>query len=211
MAAIAVVVALVGASLSVLSLLDGEDDDTADADATAELSADAKDLVALLEKGRRTTYHVRYEGSSPDAPGTTIRLETWQRPPRVRQDSEVDTGGRLARTRSIVLPTGGIRCTSIAAAPWSCRQAGPNELRTDAVTDQVIQQLRTGKVRSRFTSVDGRAVRCFTLTQAEGTTELCADDDGIPVRIRAGKSELRAVSLGDDVGDEVFEPPATIT
>lgn len=210
--ALVAVVGLVAGSLGAVLLLDdgSDDDDVAEA-ATEDLSEEARDLVELLEAGRTTTYHVRYEGSSPDAPDTVIKLETWQRPPRVRQDSEVVAGGRIARTRSIVLPTGGVRCTSVASAPWTCREAAAGELRTDAVTADILQRLREGEVRSRFTTIDGRQVRCFTLTRAEGTTELCTNDDGVPIRVRAGASELQAVELSTDVGDDVFAPPAAVT
>ena len=177
---------------------------------TEDLGPAAQELVALLEAAKDETYHAEFEGTSPESPDSVIRLETWQRPPFVRQDSSLTVAGQLARTASFALPDGGVRCTRIGEQPWSCRSAGPGELSADALSGSVLERLATSDVRVRSTAVDGVDVKCFTLTSAtEGSSELCVDEAGVAVRVRSGGSELRRVVFDAQVGDDsVFEPPA---
>jgi hypothetical protein len=212
---LAVVGALVASSAGVL-LSGGLGDDAEEPTTTTVdvegLSDEAQELVALLQRARAVTYHVRYEGRSPELPDATIRVETWQQPPRIRQDSELPVQGQLARTRTLVLPDGGARCTQIGEQPWQCRRSTAAESETDVVSGDVVEQLRTAEVRARHTTIDGREVRCFTLSLATGaTSELCANADGVPVLVRAGDSELRLLLLDQDVPAGTFDPPAPVT
>jgi hypothetical protein len=175
---------------------------------TEDLGPAAQQLVALLEEARDETYHARFEGSSPEAPDDVIRLETWQRPPLVRQDSSLSVGGQLARTSSFVLEDGGRRCTQVGDAPWSCRPAAEGELRADVISGTVLQRLQESDVRVRNTKIDGIDALCFTLTAPEGSSELCLDEQGITLNVRSSGSELKRVELTRDFEDSVFDPPA---
>jgi hypothetical protein len=136
-------------------------------------------------------------------------LETWQVPPLARQDSEVRSEDQLLRTRALVRPDGQVRCVQVDPAPWTCRRGADAASPADPLAG-FRDRLREGTVAARDATIDGRAVRCFRLTTAEGTSELCAlPDNGIPVRVSAAESELRLVTLDTDpVPPEHFEPPA---
>ena len=215
--AVALVVAVVAATFAIFL---PEDDDPPAATSTTsttgpvsteDLTEVGKELVGLLQRAREITYHAGYEGTSPDAAGASITLETWQKPPLIRQDSALTAAGEMARTSSFVLPDGGVRCTQVGDAPWTCRAAATGELRADPISGAVVEQLRDSDVRVRSTEVEGVDVRCFTLTSLEGAaSELCLDADGITVRVRAGGSELRRVAVSREFGDDVFEPPAAV-
>lgn len=209
---VAAVVAVLVTTVAAFGIAGDDDDATAASStstsiSTSDLGPAARRLLDLLEGAREHTYHARYEGTSPDAPDSLIVLETWQAPPRVRQDSALRVGGQAARTSSFVLPEGGTRCTQLAEGPWSCRAAAAGELQGDVVSDAVIEQLQGSDVRVRATKVGDVDASCFTLTNAEGSNELCLDEDGVTVRVRAGGSELERVELSTDVDDSVFEPP----
>jgi hypothetical protein len=96
LAAVAAVIAVLVTTFAAFTIGDDDDDDAAATTSTTstslsteDLGPGARQLVDLLQAARESTYHARYEGTSPDAPDTVIRLETWQSPPRVRQDSEL--------------------------------------------------------------------------------------------------------------------------
>jgi hypothetical protein len=209
------VIAVLVTTVATFTVTSSDDDDdtettttTVDAPDLEDLGETAQQLVRLLESAKTVTYHARFEGESPETPDSVIQLETWQRPPRVRQDSALSAAGQLARTSSFALPTGSVRCTRIAEAPWSCREAAEGELEGDAISESVLARLQGADVRIRATAIDDVDVTCFTLVDPEGTSELCLDEDGITVRVRAGGSELRRVELSKEFDDAVFEPPA---
>lgn len=207
------VVGLVGALFAVGATSVSEPD-TADARSDREpsdrdeLDEAAQDLLALLEQGRTVTYHAVYSGSSPEVDGA-IRLETWQAPPQVRQDTELQVRGQVVRTRTIGNGTGVVRCAQLDAT-WSCRRASAAEDPLGPVSQATVDQITRGSVAMRHTTVDGRPVRCYTLRTAEGTSELCATEQGIVVRVSAADSLLQLESLEFDVSDELFEPPAEV-
>jgi hypothetical protein len=221
LAAVAVVIAMLLTTIAAFGGLGGDDDETRTTTTTTgslsteDLSDEAQQLVALLQAARDETYHASFEGSSPETGESAIRLETWQRPPRVRQDSQLSAAGQLARTSSFVLPEGGVRCTQLADAPWSCRAAQEGELGGDVVSASVLEQLEDSDVGLRSTQIDDVAVTCFTLTTRSGPTEgssseLCLDERGITVRVRSGESELHRIELSSTFDDGVFEPPASV-
>jgi hypothetical protein len=213
LAAVAAVIAVLVTTFAAFTIGDDDDDAAATTSTTStslsteDLGPGARQLVDLLQAARESTYHARYEGTSPDAPDTVIRLETWQSPPRVRQDSELQTGGQLARTSSFVLPDGSVRCTRIGDSAWSCRPAAAGELQRDVISESVLQQLQDADVHVRSTEIDDVDVTCFTLTSTDGTSDLCLDAQGVTVRVQSHGSELRRVEMSDDVTDDVFEPP----
>lgn len=172
---------------------------------TQPLSETAKELLALLEKRDAQTYHARYTSTSAD---TSLVLETWQDPPRVRQDSQVLVKGQAAETRVLLLPSRSVRCTKLAATGWTCRN-DPSGASLDPLAG-VRSRLAEGQVTARTTRIDGREVRCFRFIADGQTTELCLDPKrGIPIQVTGGGSRLVLDGLDDQVGD-VFEPPADV-
>ena len=184
------------------------DDGSPTTTAPANLTAEGRQLLDLLARRDRQTYHARYTGTAPQT--SSITLESWQRPPRVRQDSEVVVQGQKAHTAAFVLDEGAVRCTQLGGAPWTCA-------RTDSVANAdplsaIRSRLGQGAVEARDTTVGGRAVRCFRFTAEGATNELCViPDRGIPVTVRAGESKLELQALDDAVAPEVFTPPAALT
>ncbi len=211
---VVILVGLVGASAITMSGT-GERDDANDARTTTtidakNLSDTARELVALLDRAKAHTYHARYTASSPElADNAEIRIETWRRPPSVRQDNELPFQGRVVMTSVFIRPEGSVQCRRAGDQPWSCQPVPPEEAaEADSLTGGVLEQLQNGTVSARNATVDQRPVRCFTLTVDGKDSELCATDEGVPVRVRSGSSEVRLVQLETEVSSGVFEPPA---
>lgn len=208
------VVGLLGALLAVVGTT-GSGDSSAESPSTTRsregLDPAAVELLDLLELGRSTTYHAVYEGVSPEIEGT-ITLETWQSPPRIRQDSELTAEGTTIRTRTIGDDDGVVRCGQVQGV-WTCQTAPDATDPLGPVSNATIDQLTRGSVGVRDASVDDMPARCFTLRAAQGTSELCASPDGIVLRVTSAGSEIELVTLERDVevDGDLFEPPAAVT
>ena len=178
------------------------DDDTPTID---DLDGAAKELAELLQADRQATFHAVYEVTSSDFAGAAVSFETWRRPPKVRSDIVVTKPDGVVRTRQLLLPDGAIACQQADDTPWQCT-------RTPEVNDpfqgDILEQVAAAeKVTAEDRVIDGRNVRCFTLTQPDITAEFCATDNGVPVLVQSAGTSLKLVSLEEEVG-EVFEPPA---
>jgi hypothetical protein len=201
-----VVTLLLGALVGTAALV-RDDSTTTTTTLPAHLSKTARDLVDLLAKKDTTTYHARYSGSSPDA--TAITLETWQLPPKVRQDSDLTVEGQRAQTSAFVLGPEQVRCVRIeGATDWTCQPGGAAD--TDPLA-AIRARLGEIDVTARDTTISGHDVRCYEFTIDGATNELCLTlDQGIPVLVRASGSELTLLSLDDAVGEDDFTPPAAV-
>lgn len=207
--AIGIIVAFVAAGAIGLSGAgDGQGSDPVTT-TTVELSTDAKELLRLLDRRDEAVYHARYEAAAASAEGLVI--ETWQAPPRVRQDSVVSAEGQSVHTIVLALPAERVRCANLNGGGWTCRPHGSSDADADPLAS-FRRRLRAGTVAARDEQIDGRSVRCFTLTTAEGASELCVlPSTGIPVRVSGGTTQLRLVTLDDKVTVDVFTPPAPVT
>lgn len=202
----AVVISFIGASAGILALSNASDNTTTKTK-TPELSAASKELVRLLDKRDEITYHAKYQAAAPGTQG--LAIETWQLPPRVRQDSEIQSDGQKIKARVLLIDGDRVRCAQLNDAEWSCRAGG--EASVDPL-ESFRQRLSQGTVTARDNTVDGRSVRCFTLKTTEGTSELClVPATGIPVRISGGQTQMRLVALDTIVDSELFVPPAAVT
>ncbi len=179
---------------------------------TVPLNEAGRELLALLEKDKNATFHARYAASSAEQPNASIVIETWRKPPRVRQDSEITSNGQRVRTIALLLGETAIRCAQLGQETWSCRSRPQEAEVEDLLFGGVREQLGKGPVTARDDVIDGRGVRCFTL-EAEGRrSELCATPDGVPVRVQSSEgASLRLVGFDATVSDEVFVPPAEPT
>jgi hypothetical protein len=208
---LAVIVALLVAGLTGLVFTTGDEDDSPTSTTAGELSGTALELLELLQRKEGETFHAVYEGTSPDAPGG-ISIETWQQPPLARQDTAVGLEGQTARTSTLLLADGAVRCAELPPQPMACRQATRAEAGADDPTAAIADRLREGEVTVEDTTIERRRVRCFTLTVAGEANELCvAEDTGITVRVTAATSTLRLLSLDQEVPAEVFAPPAPVS
>jgi|GEM_PF-4419330 hypothetical protein len=171
-----------------------------------QLSGSARELFDLLAEKDAATYHAVYSGTSPET--SDVRLETWQRPPDVRQDSDLTLDGQRARTSSFVLDEEQVRCLRLGEGAWTCQPGGPSD--TDPLA-AIRQRLGEVDVTARDTTIGEHVVRCFAFTVEGDANELCLTEDrGIPVLVRAGGSELRLESLDDEVDDADFVPPSEV-
>lgn len=203
-----VVTGLIAAGAGALgTAIGGDDDSTTSTTRPVKLSEEAQELVDLLDKRDDSTYHARYQGTSPQV--GAIVLETWQSPPLARQDSELTAEGQMVRTATLVLESTEVRCTRIADTAWTCEE-GPI---TDPAASDPLRDIRArvgeGSVTASDAQIDGEAVRCFRFAIEGNTNELCLRaDTGIPVTVNSGGSTLELVDLEEEVDQSVFVPPA---
>lgn len=183
---------------------------------TTALSGPAAELVRLAQRGTSVNIDVAYTGSDPSGP---LRSHLWRRSPLARVDTESGSGDGAKRSAQLVTSTGPIACTQAGSAPWSC--VPKPDLRIgdlSVVSPALLAKLSTLAVSVRDDRILDQASRCFTVTNptataAPGTAtdvsaELCLTSDGIPVRVKAGTTNLGAVSLNRGrPPDEVFKPP----
>ena len=220
-AVIVAVVALVAVSSGAVALFVLDDDSgpsttttsittsTTEAVDIDELSGPARDLADLLERGRSTTYHARYRGSSIGESEGSLTLESWASEGRFRQDVRFEVAGQQVDRASFLLPDRGVVCNRSGDEPWACADLPRSEVQgAEPLTGSALAQLRDAQVGEAPGEVDGRPARCFTVSFDAQTTEMCVSPDGIPLQIRTAESRLAVEVLDDAVDDSVFEPPA---
>lgn len=175
---------------------------------TVRLTGHARELVALLAKKDKATYHAVYAGSAPNA--GRVELETWQRPPKIRQDSHLTVNNQPVETSAFVLDQKQVRCVKLlSTSGWSCQNSSA-AASVDPLAS-IRSRLGEGKVTARDTTLSGRTVRCFEFTSEGQTNQLCVTPDhGIPVLVRANDSQLTLLSLDEAVTDRDFVPPAEV-
>ncbi|MGH9284801.1 MAG: hypothetical protein ACRD0M_03880 [Acidimicrobiales bacterium] len=175
----------------------------------AGLPAEGRELLALLEKGEQRTYHARYGVSSTTAGGPApFVYEVWQKPPRIRQDTEDGLSGRVVHRATFLVDDRVVRCAQVDAGPWAC-EPQPGASSDDLIVSRVRALMQGQPVTARDETVVSRPARCFTFTSAGGqATELCADADGVPVRVITGGSRLDLLASDTNVADERFTLPA---
>jgi hypothetical protein len=199
---------LIAATAAAVGSVIGGGDESATTSSTrpVELSPEAQELAGLLARRDDAVYHARYQGTSPDVDGLT--LESWQRPPRVRQDSEMRSGVQVVRTSVVDGPDGRTQCVRLGDEPRQCRPAVQGESVDDPLA-AIRERLGHGEVTARDEVIQGRPVRCFALTAVDATADLCLlPANGIPMRVVSGGSRLALVALDETVDDEAFVPPA---
>lgn len=212
LAAVSVLVALVALSVNVTGAGIGtrEQEDTS---TTVPLTAAGRELLEVLRQARSVTYRGRYTATAVGLPDAAIRVETWRRPPRARQDTEIVQQGQVQRTRLLLLGGVTVQCVQAGAEAWACRELStvqPGD--SDPILGEVAEQVPNSQVSARNSVIRGEPARCFTLAGRDRSTEFCVSA-GVPVRVSSTGVASRGVTLelaelGHDVPDDVFEPPA---
>lgn len=212
-AAIVVLMALVALSVNVTGYgLGGRGQETSAT--TVPLTKAGRELLTVLRRAGTLTFHGRYTATAADFPNATIRVETWRRPPRARQDTEIVQEGQVQRTRSLVLDGEALQCLQAGDTAWVCRKLPPGQPgASDPILGEVAEQIPTSRVSVRDSVIRGERSRCFTLAGRERSTELCVNGERIPVRVSSQGLASRGVTielteLGREVPDDVFHPPA---
>lgn len=178
-----------------------------------DLSGSARELAELLAEGRESTYHARYTGRAAEGEGAgTIVLESWAKGGRFRQDTIVDVAGEPFHRSNFLLDRQAVACTRLGSTEWTCEESAVEQAHgADILGGGSLDQLARAAVGEEAGEVDGRPARCFVITLDAQTTELCASDQGVPLRIRSQNSELVVEVLDQEVDDAVFEPPSPTT
>jgi hypothetical protein len=204
-----------GALLVLFFTSGGSDSDASKPTVTtaAPLRGQAKELVALLDNGRKVTFHAKYAVRAKEVAdaGQTVTLELWRKSPQIRQDTVVNQAGKVNIASSFFGAGDVVACTRADQGPWACQkadssqQAGP-----DALLAQLTGQLSGADVTSSESTIAGQPVRCFALTLAGQSIRICARSDGVPALVEAGPSVLELTAIDTDVSDDVFKPPASV-
>lgn len=172
----------------------------------------AGEMEALLNAGRRLTFHVRYR---TERGGATADLELWSAPPRARRDVDAVTAQGRARTAEIRLQDRVIRCVETARVPWQCvpqpagQAADPGDLTLGAVN-----VLGGSTITARDDRILDQPVRCFAVQPPADTTarpaEVCLTSEGIPLRVDGGDGPTVATLIEREVDGKAFDPPAKL-
>lgn len=179
------------------------------------VAPEGAELLDLLDSARSLTFNARYAARSDDPEVSTANLtvEIWRKPPYVRQDTTTVEGRLQTQTATIGRPEDVVHCTKDEATAWSCRSrpraeaAGFDDLLTKA------QAQVTGAVVKRSSQrIEGRPSSCYDVGRpGGGSSQLCVDDGGVPVRMSSFAGRLELTSLQTKVSDSVFTPPGPVT
>jgi hypothetical protein len=206
--AVGVVTLLIAGLAATVATRSNDNPDTAaPTSTTIKLTGHALELVGLLSQKDKATYHAVYSGSAPNA--ARVELETWQRPPNIRQDSHLTVNNEPVETSAFVLDQRQVRCAKLlSTAGWNCQAGGAT---SDDPLEQIRARLGQGEVSARDTTLSNRTVRCFEFTVDGATNELClTPDQGIPVLVQSADSQLKLLSLDTTIDDHDFVPPAPV-
>ena len=193
------------------------------APATSSLTGDAKALYTLASKGLEVTYRATYEISSTTESGSSEGTMTiYAKPPKSRFDSISTAPGEAEPTEGRFISTNGdsISCRK-TAGEWACTKFAAGqaiEEPSTAVDEQEVQKYDVSKTDGR--KIAGQDTDCFLMRPKPGQTdlpdetELCLNDDGIPLYAQGKKgtdSYLKeATDYSGSVSDADFEPPAEV-
>lgn len=176
----------------------------------AALSAEAQELLALIDRGRGSTYHARYtiRSSSLSEGAAVADLEVWRSGQRIRQDTTFEDASGFTRASAFGDQTGTITCRQRTGEEWDCQPESPEPHDpTDDFVQGVLELLADATVTVTDATVGPFAGRCFVLQSAQ-RAEVCIDTNGVPLRIDAGGSTYEASVVDAIVTDADFVPPA---
>lgn len=202
---------------AVLAATGGDGDDSAGPEATtttaAPLSETAQEFLDRIEKGRDIELHLVLEQVGDTSAGK-VRLEVWRKGGQVAQSvvTTVQAEGQEARSEmaAFKIASGTTVCTRSTGKEWLCQKSATVADDASDVFQSASRDLAGKKVTATDRSVAGFPSRCYTITEATGTSEFCVTEEGIPVRLGFGSSIVELVTIERTVNDDVFVPPAGI-
>lgn len=178
-------------------------------------SAEAQELASLIKEGQDEEYYARYEASGPVVPkGGSVVIEAWHKDGQSRVEQTLTAEDRIVKSALFRLDDRSMSCAKQGDDPWQCTPA-PEPTGADGDTDLVlgqVQQELVGKdVDVATKTIAGQKGRCFTLTEAGESSEVCVTNEGIPLRNARESARLELVELERTVDDDsVFEPPVSV-
>ena len=166
------------------------------------LNADARNLVALLQRGSGLTVHATYR-ATPDP----VTLELWEQAPRVREDIAQSAGGHTAQTTTMTDGPIDRICYRRDSGPLTCQVVTAVQRQAvglDGIIAAIVGGLAGQPVAVTSSTVAGVKAECFTV----GTeTRICLAADGLPVLISSRKVTYQLASRSTTVDPAVFTPP----
>jgi hypothetical protein len=171
-----------------------------------------QELLATLQKGETSTYHLSYTVQGDAAQiGGALTLSVWQSPPRVREDSVLVSQGKTTSTESISTPLGSHLCTQPPGGSWTCTIVPSAQAAAGGAAGIVgaIKSTVSGHaVLIAKRTINGYAVTCYTIqVNPSQQSELCATSGGIPVLVSDHDVSYRLVTFSQHVNDHVFALP----
>lgn len=213
-----------GLGLGFATLIGGDDDEDDDASSTtlpvettttverpdeAE-NPEAAELYDLVTAFSSITLHARYRVEVTERPDAASIIEIWQKGGQVRQEATVESGaGAGGKIAMLDLTDRVILCQQPPDGEYSCGLVAEEEatafdsLRTSLLADLAVQNVEVAN-----DTIDGRDVRCFTVTSA-AAGEICVTEEGVLARIDSPEGSFELIELDTEVDDDVFTPPAT--
>lgn len=197
---------------------DDQDDKTVDASksttttrkstsTTEGLELGAQQLIGLLKKGEKRTYHGRYE---THAPGFDVLVEIWQQPPNARRDTTVNAQGSVTENREYKDESGLVGCQKRQpSSPWECQERPAGAESTD-IFAQLTEKLAGLEVIGRAAGVGPFQGTCFAINGSTDLREVCVDANGIPLSIDTGTLQIILKVLDEQIPSEVFDKPAAV-
>ena len=179
----------------------GDDDDRPRGELDLEnldaLTIEARQLVALAQRGGQVTHHAVYEQSGGN------RFEVWTDGERVREETTPAEGERrlLLETEDTVLT-----CVEEDDS-WSCDEADGPVVDVQSRLDQLVADLVGADVAVQDAKIADRDVQCYEISGGEEAVEICLTREGVLARLAAGDDRLELVSLDDKVDDSRFTQP----
>jgi hypothetical protein len=172
---------------------------------------EAQALLALLAKGRDQTFHAAYAVQEAPSYGPThlLRLETWRKGGRVRQDSII-TGTSSSRTETFVLEGQTVLCVQLDADPFTCTPSSDSAA-AGGVFGDLSGDLTGLDVTASDDTIDGKPVRCFAYSRENSAVRVCVTSEGIPVQQSIDDQQITLATIDPSVDDTVFALPAPLT
>jgi hypothetical protein len=175
----------------------------------ASTHPEAAELFDLVNAFAELTVHARYKVTVANNPDASQEIEIWQKEGKVRQEATVpQPGGGTGKVALLDLGDRVVLCQQPPGGVYSCGLVSDSQATAfDQLRDNLVGGLADQTVTVKERTIGKRSVRCFTVSSAGG--ELCADADGLLVRIASPEGSFELLEADDDVKDAVFTPPAT--
>jgi hypothetical protein len=206
---------VIGAAVFAVAGGDGDDPAAGPATTTSTtkpLNAVAKRLVDRLTDARDRDLHIVYSGAL-GTEGGKVTVEVWWKGALARQSliAESPQEGRQ-ETSGFVLEGTNVVCQRTQEVDWKCQRAPSTATaggRSASIIDALVAQLGGKDVTTAKAKVGDVDADCYTIDPAT-TDSLCVREDGVPVKLAFGGTELVATTIETKVNSAVFEPPATV-
>ena len=176
--------------------------------ASATPDQEATELAALLEKGRKLTFHTTYKASGDPATTGDLSIEVWRKNGNIRQDTHTTTGSGASDTAGFVIDGKSTTCSKVGNTPWACSIAPDQGTNPDGIFGSTVAQLAGQDVTVTDDTIAGRKARCFSFASTDGKGKVCVTPEGLPLELKINEIDLLVDQVSTSVDDTAFVPPA---